>query len=500
MNIDSQNNSAPEMSGTGRRKRRGVGWTIFRRAIIAAVGLVTLLALVCTIETWRGKRAWQRYRAEWEAKGERFDFASFQPKPVPADQNLWDVLPQEGRAVDQVDIAAGKDPAQAVPSLGNWERGTAADLGAWQDFYHGNTNFPDTSSITNSAHAVLTALGKYDPLMEGLTAAERRPYAQMPPRSSEDLEGIMRSLATVRSVVQLLRLHGSASLEYAQAENALRDVRLSVRLEEGLGSEPLLISHLVRLAVVNQLVQPVWEGLAAHRWNNAQLHELQRLMQAVDLLSAYTNTMRGERAFGLEGLVRFRSGQFDNGDKSTEQRGVQSALSLAGIGPGLWLYQNQIAVARLCQEVVLPMVDPQQHRIYPLSASDAANAPVLKRKSFYNIFARQLLPAIERSAPQTARAQTAIDLALVACALERFRLAESRYPEKLAALAPRFLTTVPPDIMTGEPLKYRLTSDGRFVLYSVGLDQKDNGGAPAGRGRDGNTGDWVWRYPEGNTN
>src|SRR5450759_4665879 len=30
--------------------------------------------------------------------------------------------------------------------------------------------------------------------------------------------------------------------------------------------------------------------------------------------------------------------------------------------------------------------------------------------------------------------------------------------------------------MDGQPLRYRLTDDGRFVLYSVGLDCIDNGG------------------------
>jgi hypothetical protein len=32
--------------------------------------------------------------------------------------------------------------------------------------------------------------------------------------------------------------------------------------------------------------------------------------------------------------------------------------------------------------------------------------------------------------------------------------------------------------MNGEPLRYRLTSDGDFVLYSVGTDGRDNGGDP----------------------
>jgi hypothetical protein len=86
----------------------------------------------------------------------------------------------------------------------------------------------------------------------------------------------------------------------------------------------------------------------------------------------------------------------------------------------------------------------------------------------------------------------------VACALERSRLAEGEYPEKLDALVPRFMAKLPPDVMTGEPLHYRRTGDGRFVLYSVGMNGKDDGGV-LGLRKGGtlnfDEGDWVWRYP-----
>jgi hypothetical protein len=65
---------------------------------------------------------------------------------------------------------------------------------------------------------------------------------------------------------------------------------------------------------------------------------------------------------------------------------------------------------------------------------------------------------------------------------------------------PDFLAAPPRDLMDGQPLRYRLNSDGSFVLYSVGEDGQDEGGDPstavsdkdwqneppwAGR-------DWVW--------
>ena len=37
-----------------------------------------------------GRSAWQNYKHAWEAKGERFDLASFAPPPVPTDQNFFE--------------------------------------------------------------------------------------------------------------------------------------------------------------------------------------------------------------------------------------------------------------------------------------------------------------------------------------------------------------------------------------------------------------------------
>lgn len=91
----------------------------------------------------------------------------------------------------------------------------------------------------------------------------------------------------------------------------------------------------------------------------------------------------------------------------------------------------------------------------------------------------------------TALAQTAVNQALVVCALERCRLARGAYPATLHDLVPEFLTVLPPDPVNvkGGPLQCRLTGPGRFRLYSIGWDEKDDNGAPldaAGKG------DWVW--------
>jgi hypothetical protein len=52
------------------------------------------------------------------------------------------------------------------------------------------------------------------------------------------------------------------------------------------------------------------------------------------------------------------------------------------------------------------------------------------------------------------------------------------------------------DVITGQPYKYRRTDDSQFILYSVGWNEKDDGGVPSQHGLfDDQEGDWVWAYP-----
>ncbi len=82
-----------------------------------------------------------------------------------------------------------------------------------------------------------------------------------------------------------------------------------------------------------------------------------------------------------------------------------------------------------------------------------------------------------------AEAEARRRLIVTAIALARYRGRHGTYPKGLDELVPALLSQAPVDFMDGQPLRYHLTDDGHFVLYSVGLDCVDNGGAPAPKGR-----------------
>ena len=55
------------------------------------------------------------------------------------------------------------------------------------------------------------------------------------------------------------------------------------------------------------------------------------------------------------------------------------------------------------------------------------------------------------------------------------------------ASPPFKLENLPHDIITGETLKYRLTANGQFLLYSLGWNQRDDDG-----NAEKDKGVWVW--------
>ena len=75
--------------------------------------------------------------------------------------------------------------------------------------------------------------------------------------------------------------------------------------------------------------------------------------------------------------------------------------------------------------------------------------------------------------------------ALTMIALERYRLAYGVHPSRLDQLVPQFLESVPLDPWSGQPLRYRAglvpgTEPAGYILYSIGMDMKDDGGVDGG--------------------
>jgi hypothetical protein len=72
-----------------RRRKSLFTWRLARRFLIGFAGIATVMALFYAVENWRGKRAWEKFRGEMEAKGVVLDWNAYIPPPVPDEQNIF---------------------------------------------------------------------------------------------------------------------------------------------------------------------------------------------------------------------------------------------------------------------------------------------------------------------------------------------------------------------------------------------------------------------------
>ena len=62
--------------------------SITKKIGLSITGIVGLAVLIYAGENLRGKAAWEKFKKDWEAKGEVFDYKQVIPKPVPTEKNF----------------------------------------------------------------------------------------------------------------------------------------------------------------------------------------------------------------------------------------------------------------------------------------------------------------------------------------------------------------------------------------------------------------------------
>lgn len=516
---------------TARFLRWLFSWRTIRRFLIGLAWMATIIALFYGEENWRGRRAWNKYRQELEARGEQMDYRAFIPKPIPDEKNfaatpfIQSLFLRNGYGYDEDNYSAA-GPRISGPETDKGDR-HFKDLTAWSAAFAAaqsgdlklrpkirrpsfqEAHF-DLESRAKAAPAVLEGLKSSEAVFAELRAASQRPSSRYP--VTYDLENpwgiLLPHLAMIKGTCQRLLLKACADLAIDQSEPALEDVKLILRLADSLKEEPFLISYRVRLACVALASQPIWEGLAEHRWNEDQLLQLQSRLQEQNYLADLKRPLDAERAAEIltVELVRKKGLGYLNelgGEGLRDPSEKQILNLLSPMVPSGWYCMEQLEFCRLFQIQLAGAFDPIQRRVSPsraesatrdvehTMAEDGAAGKILHHHVFASILRLNLTDVISSAA----KAQACSDEAALACALERFRLANKQFPENLEALKPRFIAAFSHDVFTGDLYKYRRPADGQFVLYSIGWNEKDDGGVPGNVLFDEKKGDWIWRYP-----
>jgi hypothetical protein len=360
----------------------------------------------------------------------------------------------------------------------------------------------------NSAAGYLAWSDQFKPDFDLIREALKRPYARMDGDYSKPYEQPIPNFVNVRNVAQVLAQRAKCDLLLGQPDKALQELTLlhdMCRLLEAAptGKPMTLVAAMINVAVTGLYVDTIAYGFQNHAWQEPQLTALQTQLKEINLTPFLMEAFQSEQAsechfFETMPQPKISSLFFHErfpGDKLTFRIFLMRLKNLVDLtsGPHGWIYQNMVTIAKFNQGVI-DCIDLTNNLVMPQKIDNVQHELEMLEKHHgpYTFLAAIAIPNCAKAWQTDAHNQTLVNEAQISCALECFHLVHGNYPETLDALVPQFIEKLPHDVIGGQPLHYRRTEGGKFLLYSVGWNETDDGGKP-GTLSDPEQGDWVWK-------
>ena len=505
---------------------------ILKYAIRAALILVTLVVLFYAIENFRGARAWKSAQTELQAAGVSMELDDLLSDRIPDDENFCAIplldnltLLEDGTAngeisaakrerlwtvtiVDSAHFETTKPPTKGILFV-DLEK---TDLGAWKHYFE-MTDIVDIIPADSAAEAVLAGLeDAYGDVFSELDNALDRPHSQFTPPLQQRLEEKplyalpLPHFPAIQSITAALKLRALAAIQCGNTNTAINSLLSIARLIQATSEERLVISWLVKMTLIAVIERSVWELLLERCANDAQLANLQHQLSQIEPRNGLRECTSMELLFALE-FMDFSKKRFAGETVDVFGTGDRLRANLEYLMPDGWWDQNKANYARLLLDsgtIMETLPSFSEAKGFAANAeriAESMNGP-------YSFAAKMSVPVIQSFQPRAFLSEWMITSMITAIALERHYLAHDEYPESLDALVPKFLPSPPTDPCSAMAPIYRKTVGGRYVLYSVGYDEIDNGAVlhPKNtrlpRDYTAKTGDklegydWVWRFSE----
>ncbi len=308
---------------------------------------------------------------------------------------------------------------------------------------------------------------------------------------------LLPHLAMMKNLTQTLGNRTLLDIHDGNLASAFTNLLAATRLVTAWEPEPAEVSQLVRFANTRLAFTALWQALQTNGWSDLQLARLQSEWETPDYFKNLPETAAFKRASAVA-MCRLERGRTFLDDMPANEFIKATIRHPDNLGPDIKQYfthLNYVTKASYEDEKNLLFF----YRDRELELRHAVEAPTWmamrqlpgvtnhvpfmstnhsRFQSLMNM--RELGTAMQKGRAgllgRAAEAESRRRIIITALALERYHGKYGTYPQALAALAPEFVKAVPVDFMDGQPLRYRLTDDGRFMLYSVGLDGEDNGG------------------------
>jgi hypothetical protein len=313
--------------------------------------------------------------------------------------------------------------------------------------------------------------------LELLHAGAEIEHCRYPVDLSAAFEALLPHLSEMRQGVNLLGLEALFHAENENPQLAAQSIVSALGIAHSLAQEPIYISQLVRLGCQSIASSGLERLVNRVDFTDEQLAELSRAVAEAQDHSSFWRAYVGERCIGY---VMFKAppGQISQvlsikrigSSRSGSDRHLRTLILALHRFAGLADKSAIIYLDLMNGYVEASQLPPDKHR----EALDILEAKV-ESISKADLLLGELMLSFSRLDTAKFKNIAQLRVAQVALAIQRYRLAGSALPDKLADLAPAYLETVPKDPFDGNELRYKKLESG-FVVYSVGEDLSDDGG------------------------
>lgn len=508
-----------------------VGW---RRALPALLwsALLIVIPLFYLWVNLAGQHRLEAVRQSLAQQGESLQMRDYSPGPIPAEENFCAIPSLDGLAVGDGDSPAGqaaKAKRDRITAMlpprgkkvmihilaGGYPAGVPMDFTAHVAALRKDGYFK-TPAGGAPEEEILSAYAPMQPVIDEMAAALDRPGAQWTPTPLAQPGYSYGSAQQYPMTVALdlakhLPMRGCIAAQAGDGATALATWRMIERLRRATAELPTLIDLLVAIAIHQLEHKIVWECQYAKAGTLAEWRLWEQEQAAIDYRKTALNSWSGERAFGQEMTANMKRNRHSGellymlAEPASLLDGTQKVEVLNHVEPyfpGGFYDLNAATLAQLeTKYFVEPIKRDDWKEILTQIAQDSAELAELRDHPFSHLDAVGALavPSLLQGLYKLVYAVAQSNQATIACRLEVFRLEHGEYPASLAGLTLSDGRPLPTDPIDGAPMRYRRTDDGRFALWSLGFDGKDDGGRrgptlPPSPSDPTYKGDWVWSF------
>jgi hypothetical protein len=486
-----------------------------RKILIAILAMLGVTILIPVIHHYQLRFAVEKYIAELKAKGEPLELAQVIPPPVPPDKNGVPFITNALATLKSKSVTASNTP----PAMRMVAPGKA--IIGWQQ--SNIIGFDATNTWKDLGQELAAVKSELDSFQNLST----HPILDFNLDYKKGFDLRIDHLASLKRSAQWLSASVLYNLHQGNTKDACAGAREMIAVIQGETEERLLISQLVRIAISTIGANVTWEILQKPDVADDDLAQLQQDWQSLDFVKSFEQSLIFERAQDLQEFAQTRTSteKFNNfwryfyatdalkPDISQFEIPKRRSLFLRKWDElrwrWFWSYRDELYGLQSLQVVIDAILITKTNNFQAAQSFTGTNLTSLnvKRNSvnamngLRDAFSGNAFNAALR---KTTRIKTAQTIIVSAIALKRYQLKHGNYPADLNSLVPEFISAVPLDPVDGKPLRYKLNSDGTFLLYSVGENGVDDGGNPSlEKGVESSSYywqnphalDWVWPQP-----